>query len=180
MDYFALFGLPRRLALDVTELQARFYKLSREWHPDRYQLKSPEDKQRALDMTSALNDGLRILRDPVARAEYVLKGEGFDIGEQRSKDVPAELLEEVFELNMALEELRSGDPAARPQLEEALAKFLSLRQDIDDQLQELFARWDQTQDRGVLAEIRALLNRRRYVRNLIQQAEEALNVHVSN
>ena len=42
--------------------------------------------------------------DPIARAEYLLKLEGFDIGEQTTKDVPPELLEEVFELNMALEE----------------------------------------------------------------------------
>ena len=41
---------------------------------------------------------------PFKRAEYLLAQEGFDIGEQRSKDVPPELLEEVFELNMLLEE----------------------------------------------------------------------------
>ncbi len=51
------------------------------------------------------------------RAEYLLTEEGFPIGEQRSRDVPPELLEEVFELNMMLEELRSGDESARPQLE---------------------------------------------------------------
>ncbi len=55
-----------------------------------------------------LNDAYRTLRDPVARAEYLLKEEGFEIGEQRRKNVPPELLEEVFELNMALEELRDG------------------------------------------------------------------------
>ena len=42
------------------------------------------------------------------RAEYLLTEEGFPIGEQRSKDVPPELLEEVFELNMVLEELRTA------------------------------------------------------------------------
>ena len=51
-----------------------------------------------------LNDGYRVLRDPIKRAEYLLAQEGFDIGEQRSKNVPPELLEEVFELNMLLEE----------------------------------------------------------------------------
>ncbi len=66
-----------------------------------------------------LNDGLSdVLQDPVKRAEYLLKQEGFDIGEQRSKDVPPELLEEVFELNMALEDARRRR-IGRPQLEAA-------------------------------------------------------------
>ena len=54
------------------------------------------------------------------------KENGFDIGEQKSANVPAELLEEVFELNMALEELRSGDEEARPQLESAQRKFAAM------------------------------------------------------
>ncbi len=72
----------------------------------------------SLEATAILNDAYRILRDPIQRAEYVLQGEGFEIGEQRSKDVPPELLEEVFELNMALDELRAGDDEVVPQLED--------------------------------------------------------------
>ena len=59
-----------------------------------------------------LNDAFRTLRDPVSRAEYFLRESGLEL----SKDAPPELLEEVFELNMALEELRGGDESARPQL----------------------------------------------------------------
>ena len=77
-------------------------------------------------MSSALNDAYRTLKDPIKRAQYLLGLEGFDIGEQRSKDVPPELLEEVFELNMALEEMRGGDDSARPQLEEAEKNFTGM------------------------------------------------------
>ncbi len=65
--------------------------------------------------------------------------EGFDIGEQGTKDVPPELLEEVFELNMALEELREGDEDARAQLEAAKLRFEGMRDEIDGELQEKFA-----------------------------------------
>ena len=74
-------------------------------------------------MSSASERRLPTLKDPIKRAQYLLKLEGFDIGEQRSKDVPPELLEEVFELNMALEEMRGGDDSARPQLEQAEQEF---------------------------------------------------------
>src|SRR6185369_1978456 len=173
-DYFQFFGLARRLHLDTDDLQKRFYQLSRVLHPDRYQRKSAEEQQYSLDATAILNDAYRVLRDPLQRAEYVLKQEGFEIGEQRSKDVPPELLEEVFELNMALEEMREGDESARPQLEQAREKFLGMRNEIDAQLKGLFERYDAAPGKQTLGEIRAVLNRRRYIRNLVNDVEKEL------
>ena len=163
-----------KLAFPGDELQQRFYALSRSLHPDRFTRRSEQERQYSLDASSLLNDAYRALRDPVQRAEYVLKQNGFDIGEQRSNNVPPELLEEVFELNMALEEMRGGDESARPQLEAAQANFLRMRDDIDQQLEVKFRQWDETGDRDKLAEVRGLLNRRKYVLNLVKQTEETL------
>ena len=110
MQYYEALGLEPRLALDPEDLRKRFYKRSREWHPDRFSRGTPEQRQQSLDMTAVINDAFRTLRDPVARAEYFLKQKGFEL----SKEAPPELLEEVFELNMALEEMRGGDESARP------------------------------------------------------------------
>jgi len=173
-DYFQFFGIEPKLVLDPDALQKRFYELSRLLHPDRYSKKSPEEQQYSLDATALLNDAYRVLRDPLQRAEYVLKQAGFEIGEQRSKDVPPELLEEVFELNMALEEMRDGDASARPQLEQARTKFLAMRDEIDGQLNTLFAKYDAAPGKETLAEIRAVLNRRRYIRNLVNDVEKEL------
>jgi molecular chaperone HscB len=174
-NYYDFFGLPHHLDLDLKDLEQRFYTLSRQYHPDLYTLKSREEQQYALDATALLNDGYRTLRDPLARAEYLLKENGFDIGDQGSKNVPPELLEEVFELNMALEELRGGDDSARPALEQARDKFTGMRNDVDMQLKEKFAAYDRTADRGVLEEIRGILNRRRYIRNLVNEVERELS-----
>jgi molecular chaperone HscB len=174
-NYYDFFGLPHLLDLDLKDLEQRFYGLSRQYHPDLYTLKSREEQQYALDATALLNDGYRTLRDPLARAEYLLKENGFDIGEQGSKNVPPELLEEVFELNMALEELRGGDDSARPALEQARDKFTGMRRDVDTQLKEKFAAYDRTLDRGALEEIRGILNRRRYIRNLVNEVERELS-----
>lgn len=174
-NYYDFFGLPHHLDLDSQDLEQRFYALSRKYHPDLYTLKSREEQQYALDATAILNDGYRTLRDPLARAEYLLKENGFDIGEQGSKHVPPELLEEVFELNMALEELRGGDDSARPALEQARDKFVGMRNDVDMQLKEKFAEYDRTHDHGVLGEIRGSLNRRRYIRNLVNEVERELS-----
>jgi len=173
-NYYDFFGLEHRLDLDLKDLEKRFYALSRQYHPDRYTLKSREEQQYALDATAILNDAYRTLREPLTRAEYLLKENGFDIGEQGSKNVPPELLEEVFELNMALEELRGGDDSARPALEDARNKFVGMRDTIDAELAGKFTEYDRTHDRNALAEIRGMLNRRRYVRNLVNEVEKEL------
>jgi molecular chaperone HscB len=179
-NFFEFFGLAPKLRLDLESLQKRFYELSRDWHPDRFTRKSAEEQSRALEATAILNDGYRTLRDPVKRAEYLLTEEGFPIGEQRSKDVPPELLEEIFELNVMLEELKRGDQAARPQLELAKQHFIALKQDVDTELENLFSKYDVAESHSetakqALHEIRGVLNRRRYVENLIRDVERALD-----
>ena len=173
-NYYDFFGLEHRLDLDLRDLEKRFYSLSRQYHPDRYTLKSREEQQYALDATAILNDAYRTLREPLARAEYLLRQNGFDIGEQGTKNVPPELLEEVFELNMALEELRGGDEGARPALEEARNKFIGMRDAIDKELAGKFQEYDHNRDRAVLSDIRGILNRRRYIRNLVNEVEKEL------
>ncbi|MES1261752.1 MAG: Fe-S protein assembly co-chaperone HscB [Acidobacteriota bacterium] len=169
-DYFEFFELPRALSLDLKNLEKRFYALSRQLHPDLFSRKNAREQEYSLEATAILNDAYRVLKDPVARALYVLKQEGFDVGEQTTKDVAPELLEEVFELNMALEEWRMGDSAAIPQLEAARVRFGAMRDELDENLQRKFAEWDHSQDRETLGAVRALLNRRKYVTNLIDKA----------
>ena len=174
-DFYEILGLPRSLNLALDDLQQRFYKLSRELHPDRFMQKPEAERQRALDMSSALNDANRTLKDPIKRAQYLLGLEGFDIGEQRSKDVPPELLEEVFELNMALEEMREGDDSARPQLEQAEKNFTEMLAAADRELAALFAKYDARRSRDTLAEIRNTLNRRKYIDNLVSEVQKTLD-----
>jgi molecular chaperone HscB len=180
MQYYEALGLARALALDLEDLKQRFYDRSRQWHPDRFVRAGYDDRQKALDMTALLNDAFRTLRDPVSRAEYFLKQSGIEL----SKDAPPELLEEVFELNMALEELRSGDESALPQLREAQERFAAMRAKIDEELAEMFVRHDaggsKAAENKTLDEIRSALNRRRYISNLVRDVEKELNVHLSN
>ena len=166
IEYYELFGIPRGLNLAVDELQTRYYQLSRELHPDR---KPEAERERALNMSSALNDAYRTLKDPIKRAQYLLGLEGFEIGEQGSKDVPPELLEEVFELNIALEELRGGDDSVRPQLEQAAKNFTGMLAETDEKLQTLFEQYDSAHSRDTLTQVRNTLNRRKYIQNLVSE-----------
>ncbi len=184
-DFYAMFGYSEALAVDLDELRETFYELSRQLHPDRFARASEEERDLSLRASSLLNDAYRALRDPLKRAEYILSRHGFDPGESRAKSVPPELLEEVFELNMTLEEMRAGDEDARESLESARADFEAMRTEIDTGLDEAFARWDEVrrgagggdseESRGVLAGIRGSLDRRRYIQNLLRDVQAALS-----
>jgi molecular chaperone HscB len=176
MQFYDALGLAPKLSLDAEDLKKRFYERSREWHPDRFSRRGPEEQKKSLEMTAALNDAFRTLRDPMTRAEYFLEERGLG----PSKTPPPELLEEVFELNMALEELRGGDGSVRSQLDDARQRFEAMRLEIDQDLSSWFARYDTAEEAGTLAEIRAALDRRRYVSNLLRDVEKELNVHVAN
>jgi molecular chaperone HscB len=163
-NYFDFFNLERKLGIDAAELDRRFYALSRRLHPDLFFRREERERGYSLEASAVLNDAYRTLKDPVRRAEYLLKENGFDVGEQKSSNVPPELLEEVFELNMALEESRGEE------IQAALAKFGRMLGDSDRELERQFERYDASLDRAALADIRALLNRRKYIRNLIETA----------
>ena len=195
VDYFTVFGLPRKLRIDITALERTFYRMSRKLHPDLYAQASAKEQQWSLDQTSLLNDAYRTLKDPIARTEYLLRLEGVEIEAGKSEDgkpkdsrVPPDLLEEVFELNMQLEEMRMNrkigedDPQLRADLEKARTQFEGQLAALDSGLEAQWERWDATLDGAsngpdpgkIKDEIVALLDRRRYIRNLVRDVNEAL------
>ena len=197
MTYFELFSLPRHLQIDLAALEKTFYAQSRRLHPDRFAAKPREEQEAALAASSQLNDAYRTLRDPIARTEYLLSLEGVQLEEQsraatdaakaagteKKQVAPPDLLEEAFELNMALEELKMGgdDPDVRAQLESERTKFTDMLAETQQQLETLWTKWDAAEDAGDNAgrdsakqAMIALLNRRSYIRNLVRDVNAAL------
>jgi molecular chaperone HscB len=195
--YFAMFSLPRKLTIDTAVLERDFYKLSRRLHPDLYARKSAEEQAWSLRQSSLLNDAYRTLKEPVARTAYLLKLEGVRIEDENSETrdlqmkqnrVPADLLEEVFELNMQLEEMRANlkmgedDPTLRGDLERAQVQFKDMLAAVDEDLRRAWSVWDAaldandavTKDEQKDAMV-ALLDRRSYLRNLLREVNGVLS-----
>jgi molecular chaperone HscB len=204
-DYFSLFSLPQHLHLDLAALEKTFYAQSRKLHPDRFASQPPEAQQAALAASSQLNDAYRTLRDPILRTEYLLSLQGIQLeeqsraatdlakstGTQKKQVAPPDLLEEAFELNMALEEMKMGgdDPDARRELETARTKFTAMLAETQQQLESLWTQWDAAVDAAAVADpsadtakesaklaMVALLNRRSYIRNLVRDVNAALDL----
>src|SRR5215470_8028608 len=140
-DYFALFGLPRKLWIEMGELEQKFLQLSWKLHPDNFVNATEQERELSLKRSSELNDAYRTLKDPVARVEYLLAIEGERKEGEKKQHAPPELLEEVFELNESLDELReaktSGEDLAelKARLEAAEKSFQEKLNELDSQLQ---------------------------------------------
>jgi molecular chaperone HscB len=200
-NYFALFSLQRHLHIDLAALEKSFYAQSRRLHPDRFAAKPEAEQQAALAASSHLNDAYRTLRSPIARTEYLLALEGIQLEEQsraatdaarqsgtaKKQVAPPDLLEEAFELNMQLEEMRMAkkmgddDPQTRADLQSAREKFTTMLNESQSQLESLWTAWDTAEDANDTAardnikqQIVDLLNRRSYIRNLVRDVNEAL------
>jgi molecular chaperone HscB len=200
-SYFTQFGLPEHLHIDLAALEKSFYAQSRKLHPDRFASKPQAEQDAALAASSQLNDAYRTLRDPIARTEYLLSLEGVQMEEQsraasdaakasgteKKQVAPPDLLEEAFELNMQLEEMRMAkkmgedDPQTRRDLEAAQQHFTAMLAESQQQLEALWTKWDAAVDAADPAAkdaakdaMVALLNRRSYIRNLVRDVNEAL------
>jgi molecular chaperone HscB len=196
-DYFQVFGLERGFQVDLPALEHEFHRLSRKVHPDRFARAGENERQWSLADTALLNDAYRTLKDPLHRTEYLLKLEGAEIGEEHARKhagearkgqadpsrVPVDLLEEVFELNMQLEEMRMArkmgeeDPSLHADLEQAKRKFEGLLASVDQDLRIQWQAWDAGDEAARTAAQKtmvALLDRRRYLSNLVRDVTETL------
>jgi molecular chaperone HscB len=188
-------------------MEKDFYELSRKLHPDLNARAGSQEQEWSLQQSSLLNDAYRTLKDPIKRTQYLLKLEGVELeeqsksateqarstGEMKKQIVPPDLLEEVFELNIQLEELRlqkkmgEDDPAL---IEEVGRQKLELEEKHEALLRELQGHWkmwdgmiqrehngqpvSEEERRQARNRMVDLLNRRNYIRNLVRDVNEVL------
>jgi len=203
VDYFTFFGLPPKLHVDVPALEKSFYELSRKLHPDLNARAGSQEQEWSMEQSSLLNDAYRTLKDPIKRTQYLLHLEGIVLeeqsksateqarttGELKKQIVPPDLLEEVFELNMQLEELRGNkkmgddDPALVEEIGKQKLSLEAKHAALLQELQSYWKDWDSLVDRGngtsdertlATSKMVDVLNRRNYIRNLVRDVNAAL------
>ncbi len=163
VDYFSFFGLPRKLNLDIATLERGFYAMSRKLHPDLYAGRDSREQSWSLETEEARKTG------------------------EKKQIVPPDLLEEVFELNMQIEELRANKKMGEEDtslIQELQQHKQALEQKVNDLFEELkryWTEWDSAEESGndVLRKSARdkmvdLLNRRSYIRNLVRDVNEVL------
>jgi molecular chaperone HscB len=180
-DYFSVFGLPLRPAIDEAALTQKYYELSRRLHPDLYQTGTAEEKDASLKNTVLLNRAYRTLRDPIGRGQYWLELQGEALGKENNR-VPSTLAALVFEVQEKLAEMREARVAGKG--EAGKTALTEIRTDLDGQMQQLraalmanLAQWkDEQHAPELLAKLKRLLSEIAYLRTLLRDVEKESEV----
>ena len=191
LDYFTCLNIPRTLNLDEKALEETFYALSRTFHPDYFATKDESEKTISLGNTALVNAAYRTLKDPIQRVEYLIRLEAGSAQTIRTTP-PADLFDEILELQEDLDEFRSLSPHDTSERRQALQKKLQndrqtlegRKAQMETRLSGQFVRWDALQanaggDEAVrvqkdelLKDMRELLSNRTYVKNIVHDLAE--------
>ena len=109
MTHFDLFNLDPSVDLDVAALETQHRKLAMEWHPDRAG-SDAHARRLAAEKSAALNDAIKVLKDPVRRAFYVLELKGVKLDSEKASakvKMPMDFLEEIMEQREALDAVKA-------------------------------------------------------------------------
>jgi len=170
MDPFAVLGLPRRFGIDLKEAESRHLELSKTLHPDKYASSGAGERRLSLSRAVEVNEAWRALRDPIKRAEAILKLSGLEneVGETREPKPSGAFLMEVMEARERLDEAKSSKDHAlvATVVGEAKAQFRDAERAIARAIDEAHS----------IEKLRAaspLLGRLRYAARFLEEARNA-------
>lgn len=185
IDHFSLFGLPKKMNLDSSLLEQKFFDLSKKLHPDFFGNANTTEKIRSLDATTRINEAKRILGDRILRMIYLVELESGKLKENDSSP-PADLLEDILdaqetaaELECCLEEDRAKELKCR--VLAAKECFETFSKSQNKTLEEYASTWDDIVDgkslptNDLVDKIRLVLSLRNYIENILLSLDRAMD-----
>lgn len=136
-NHFALFDLPVTFAMDQAKLDANYRKVQSEVHPDRFAAASGAERLRSMQLATLANEAYQTLKNPVARARYLLQLHGIDTQEDSNTSMPADFLMLQMEWREAIEDathakdIEALDKLLREMRNTAKALQADLQQQLD-------------------------------------------------
>ena len=166
-NHFELFALPMRYRIDATALEQAYRALQGDVHPDRHAAAGDVQKRLALQASARVNEAYRTLRDPVARAEYMLAQNGVDATSETDSGLP------VTFLTRQLERRETAEEAAEAHDGPALA---ALADDVDDEAAALRVDVERVLDTGDFEAARPLVRQLRFLSKLAEDLDAMRSV----
>ncbi|MBL6969399.1 MAG: Fe-S protein assembly co-chaperone HscB [Gammaproteobacteria bacterium] len=165
-NYFELFGIPVSYSVDKGRLAESYRELQQLFHPDRFASSSAQERRLSLQMASRINEGNRVLRDPIERARYLLELNEVDLGTDGETLRDNQFLLEQMELREELDEIQHGsDPGS------ALDRFvMQMDERIREQGEQFTRQWESSHE-----EARQTIQRMQFFSRLYHQAETMLD-----
>lgn len=105
MNYFQLFDIDLVFDIDINHLSSTYQQLQKTVHPDRFAHASSQEKLIAVQKSAQINDAYQILKEPLKRAEYMLKLRGVDMPDEQNTYGDTSFLMRQMELREMMEEV---------------------------------------------------------------------------
>jgi molecular chaperone HscB len=177
-DYYSIFGLPRRFAINLGDLERRFYQLSRALHPDRFTTAMLDAKTNSLARMSLLNQAYSALKNPDLARAYLIQlaktnpksgtDEVSTSGEKTKTSIPMELAESWFELQEAISEDSSR---ARVRLTLFESEFKNHRSELEKKMSTLESNYDLNPSQPLLDQLERELQTKSYLKSMERDLE---------
>lgn len=164
-DFFSLFGLPRQQALDADALEVLYRDIQAKVHPDKHAHLADSEKRLAMQWATHVNEAYQTLKNPLARARYLLRLAGHDVGLESNTAMPAEFLVAQMELRETVADAKDAGDADRLN-----ALHRRLRKEIGGE----YAQLQQALDAKELERAGALVRQLMFQEKLFQEIDDAL------
>jgi molecular chaperone HscB len=164
-NHFELLGLPMTFAIDNGRLDRGYRELQTRVHPDKFAAASEAERRVAMQWATRANEAYRTLRDPLARARYMLALKGFDTGEETNTSMPPDFL---------MQQMEWREAAAEARAERDVRGLERLRRELDLARGEMLGQLERALDTQQYDAGCSLVRKLRFLEKLEQEIEEAL------
>jgi len=170
-DYFALFGLPRAWRIDTARLDQAYHAMQGQVHPDRHAHLPETERRLSMQWATQVNEAYRTLKQPLARARYLLQLAGAQADHENNTVMPPEFLMEQMELREAVAEARAT--GRQGELEKLLQRLEKQAADIYGEIEHSL---DAKKDYATAADAVRRLMFMEKLQHEIEEALEALEI----
>jgi len=164
-NHFELLGLPATFALDASRLERSYRDLQSRVHPDRFASRTEAERRVAMQWATRANEAYRTLRDPLARARYLLQLKGFDTEEESNTSMPADFL---------MQQMEWREAAAEARAERDARGLERLRGELDGARDAMLDQLERALDTGQYDAGASLVRKLRFLEKLEEEIDEAL------
>jgi molecular chaperone HscB len=162
MNHFEFFGIPMSFVVDEAAVKRQYLLNSRKYHPDFHSLADDHTQTQALEMSTRNNEAFKVLSDPDARMQYILREKELLSGDSPQNTLPQDFLMEMMEINEAVMELEFD--FSQEQFEAAMTRIREMEEVLETTIKPLLDTWTEQNDQpGQLEQVRDFFYKKRYL-----------------
>ncbi len=169
-NYFAFYELPMSMQIDLDELQSKYYKYSKTFHPDFFLQASEEQQQQVMELAAFNNKAYKTLQEQDMRLQYLLQIQGV-IQEGEKHQLQPAFLMEMMEINEELMDLQMDpDPSKLSEIKEKISDYES---EIESVIQPQLSQKDLTKcSEQELLQVKEYYYKKKYLRRIQETLEQ--------